>query len=286
MHRKISLLLLGSILLLGGCATTDANNPHVLSGEAPVGDVIAKGDEVFNAGDFQAAAILYQIAIEQAPTAEYWFKLGMATTLLKHRDQALYSFLQALELDPDHAGALEKMGLYYTSKGESKQAHVYLDRLLEVDRENWKVHNSLGVLADLEQEFAEARDHYLDALKIRPDLAILWNNLGYSVYLFGDYPRATTYISRALELDPGHEAARLNLALVYVREEKYEQALATFFQTEDVATAYTNVGFLAYKVGAYQKAEDLLEEAIRQSPTYNKSAHSLLAATRQANRPG
>ena len=286
MHRIIFLLLLGSILLLGGCATTDADKPHVLSGEAPVGDVIAKGDESFEAGDFLAATILYQIAIQQTPAAEYWFKLGMANTYLKHRDRALHSFLQALELDPDHAGALEKMGLYYTSKGEIDQARAYLDRLLEVDRENWKAHNSLGVLADLEQKFTEARDHYLEALKIRPDLPMLWNNLGYSVYLLGDYPRATTYISKALEFDPGHEAARLNLALVYVRQEKYEQALATFFQTEDVATAYTNVGFLAYKVGAYEKAEDLLEEAIRQSPTYNKSAHSLLAATRQANRPG
>ena len=102
----------------------------------------------------------------------------------------------------------------------------------------------------------------------------------------GRLDAAYEHAAKAMELDPGHQAARLNLALVYVRQEKYEQALATFFQTEDVATAYTNVGFLAYKVGAYEKAEDLLEEAIRQSPTYNKSAHSLLAATRQANRPG
>jgi Flp pilus assembly protein TadD len=249
-----------------------------------VENVIAKADESYRSGDFQAAIILYQIAISQEAAADTWFKLGSSKTYLEDQEGALHAFYQALDLDAAHAGALEKLGLYYTAKGDVRRATEFLERLLAVSPENWKAHNGLGVLADLEGDFNRARVHYTEALKLRPDMALLWNNLGYSVYLLGDLEQAPAYFQRALALDPGHEAARLNMGLVYVRQERYEEALANFFETEDVATSYTRVGYLTYKVGRFEKAADLLQEAIRRSPTYNKDAHSYLAAAREASR--
>ena len=198
------------------------------------------------------------------------------------RDQAFNSFLNALELDPVHVGTLKRLGLHYTSKGDIEQARKYLEPLAEISSDNWKAHNGLGVVADLERDFTRAREHYTQALKLRPDLAILWNNHSYSLYLVGDYPTVKTYMNRALELDPGLESARSNLALVFVRETDYEKALATIRKTKDIGTAYTTVGYLAYRVGEFAWAEELLEQAIGRSPTYNKPAHDYLAATRRA----
>ena len=149
--------------------------------------------------------------------------------------------------------------------------------------ENWKAHNALGVLADQQELYDEAREHYVAALKLRPDLAIVWNNLGYSLFLMGDFEEAMKYMERALELDPTHEPARKNLALVYVQQRRFQQALDTFLQVGDISHAYTQVGYLAYRSGFLEDAEALLLEAIRQSPTYNKRAHSYLAAVRQAS---
>ncbi len=286
MKHLIRILLFTSILCCLGCVSTESRQPQILSGEAPVEDVIAKGDASFAAGDYRAAAVLYQIAIKQNPMPESWFKLGLADTHLNNRDQAIYAFMQTLELEPGHAGALEKMGLYYTSKGDIQKARKYLDPLVAIAPENWKVHNAFGVIADLEGDFTAAREHYTQALKLRPDLAILWNNLGYSVYLLGDYPTAKIYMTRALDMDANLESARANLALIFVREGNYDQALAVYSRTDDMAKAYTNVGYLAYQIGEYDKAEELLEQAIRRSPTYNKSAHAYLAATRQAKPKG
>jgi len=281
----LGLMSIVILLLASGCATTSGKQkPHVLSGEAPVEEVIARGDESFQAGDFQAAGILYQIAVNEEPSADHWFKLGVASSQLGNAELAVHSFYQALEFDPKHEGSLEKLGLYYTSRGDVDRARDFLNRLVAVDPSNWKAHNSLGVLADLEEDFDSARAHYTDAIKLRPDLAILWNNLGYSIYLLGEFDLAESYLKRALELDPSHEAARQNLALVYVRQEQYETAIATFLETKDIATAYTQVGYLAYKTGDYKTATDLLQEAIRQSPTYNKAAHSYLAAAREASK--
>jgi Flp pilus assembly protein TadD len=279
----LNLLILGCLLILTGCASQESKNPHVLSGEAPVEDVVTKADESFRAADFQAAVILYQIAIGQDPQADYWFKLGLANAGLKQQTKAIYSYVQAVSLDPLHTGALEKLGLHYTAKGEIPEARNYLRDLLDVEPDNWKAHNALGVLADLEEEFTDARNHYVEALKLRPDLALLWNNMGYSVYLLGDLENAEVYMRRALELDPDHHAAKLNLALVHVRQAEYAEALAVLARDDDLATAYTNLGYLSFRIGEFEKAEGFLLEAISQSPTYNQSAHSYLAAARQAS---
>lgn len=281
--RSLALVLGLVVLMLSGCASMPGKEkPNVLSGEAPVEDVIAKGDEAMRTGDYHAAAVLYQIAVRQEPSAKTWHRLGVVNHRLENIRQALWCYEKALDHDAEHAPTLERLGLYYTAKADVPTATGYLTRLMEADPTNWKAHNSLGVLADLEKRFSDARDHYMEALKLRPDMPMLWNNLGFSVYLLGDMEEAISYMERALELNPRHEAARMNLALVYVRQNDYERALDTFFEVEDIPTSYTKVGYLAYKVGDYDKAEELLQLAIKESPTYNKPAHTYLAATRNA----
>ena len=275
-------LALGILIALGGCATKSEQNPHVLSGEAPVDEVIAKADESFAAGDFQAAAILYQIAIGQDPQAETWFRLGLTNAAQRMPSQSVYSYQQALILNRDHSGALEKLALHHVAKSEVDEASKYLHELLRVAPDNWKAHNGLGVVADLQKEFGAAREHYLNALKLRPDLALLWNNLGYSVYLIGELDQAAEYMARALMLEPGNKPALLNLALVRVRQERYADALAILSKDDDLAGAYTNLGILSYRVENFEKAEHFLSEAIVQSPTYNGIAHDYLALSRKA----
>jgi Flp pilus assembly protein TadD len=270
------------LLLTIGCASSEAEKPHVLSGQAPIEEVVSEADVAFRSGDYEAAAILYQIAIGQEPAAHLWYQLGQSNVQLGNGAQALYCFAKAQDMDPEHEGALERLSLYYTSEGDADQAYKYLNQLVAVAPDNWKGHNALGVLADRQRKFAQARRHYTEALKVRPDLAIVWNNLGYSIFLMGDPENAISYMERALELDPSHEPARKNLALVYVEQRQFQKALNTFLVVGDVAHAYTQVGYLAFKTGQHEEAEELLKEAIRQSPTFNKLAHSYLAAVRQA----
>ena len=277
-----SWLILGILLTLAGCASKAEKEPHVLSGEAPVEDVIAKADESYSAGDYEAAAILYQIAINQDPQAETWYRLGLTNAAQRHRAQAIYSYQQAVGQDGDHAGALEKLALHYVAKTDIDEARKYLNELVRVSPDNWKGHNGLGVVADLEKDFEKARGHYMEALKLRPDIALLWNNLGYSIYLIGELEQAAEYMSRALSLEPGNEGALFNLALVRVRQGRYADAMAILTREDDLTGAYTNMGILSYRVENYEKAEYFLSEAISQSPTYNRVAHTYLAMVRKA----
>jgi Flp pilus assembly protein TadD len=280
--RWICFLVACLPFVLGGCATTGTNTAHVLSGEAPVDKVVSRADQAAAGGDYRAASLLYRQALSQEPSAEVWHRLGVALTQLGEPDGAMWAFRNAVELEPEHGDSLERIALYLTAKGMVEEAGPYLDRLLKVQPENWRAHNARGVLADLEGQVDEAAQHFAAAIERNPESPMLWNNLGYSYYLAGDYPGAIRNMAKALQLNPNYRAARHNVALVFARQSKYDEALDMMMSAGNEVDAYSDVGYLALKMGDYEEAERLLVQAIQRSGTYNRRAHQNLAAVREA----
>jgi Flp pilus assembly protein TadD len=282
MRKTIAISVLVVGVLLGGCATTGNQDAHVLSGEASVERIVGRADQAVAEGDDFAATILYRQALSQEPSADLWYRLGMAQMRQEGAGQAMWAFRNALQLDPDHARSLERIGFFLTAKDRAADARPYLDRLLGLEPDNWRAHNALGVLADLEGRHVEAAGHFAAAIERNPESPMLWNNLGYSYYLAGDDAAAHRAIASALQMQPNHTAARHNLALLLARQRRYDEALAMMKPSRGESQAYADVGYLAYKLGDYRKAEELLGEAIRSSSTYNRQAHQSLAAVREA----
>jgi Flp pilus assembly protein TadD len=243
---------------------------------------MARADESARSGDFRAAAILYQQALSQEPTAEAFYRLGLSLRHMGRADGAIQAFRGALSLDADHAGALERLGLDLTSRGEVEEAAVYLRRLETLNPENWRVHNALGIVADLESRFADAEAQYAQALALRPESAKLWNNLGYSHYLAGNDVEALVAMRKALALQADYLPARNNIALVLARQGRYQDAIGVLARAGGPSDAHADVGYLAFRMGDYDEAELLLAEAIRLSPTFHQQAHRNLAAVREA----
>lgn len=279
--KRISLLTLCLALFLGGCASTPTKEASVISEDAPVDKIVAKADEAAVRGDYLAASTLYRHALKVEPDVDIWYRLGMALIMLNEQQQAMWAFSNVLAQEPEHAGALQRVALYLTSKGEVEKAREALKRLLAVDPDNWRAHNALGVVADLDGEPAEAAAHYRSAIELNPESAMLWNNLGYSMYLVEDLVGAEENMRKALSLDPDYSAAKRNLALVFAWQGLYAEALKVMLTAEDRPTAYTDIGLLALKMGNYDQAELLLSEAVRLSPTYNPVASRNLAAVRE-----
>jgi Flp pilus assembly protein TadD len=269
-------------LMLGGCASQEPARPDVLSGQASLQEVVAAGDAAARARSYVAALVLYRQAVSREPSPELWLRIGMAQQASGQRDAAMEAFENVLWLDPDNEVALEKLALHFTAQSDPRRATVYLDQLLLVDPRNWRAHNARGILADLDGRFADAVEHYIDALEIYPDSPMLINNLGYSRYLLGNYTRAMFHMQAALEIDPDYDVARSNLALVYARQRRYDSALATLLERRSEVEAYTQVGELAYRLGHYPMAETLLQTALSLSPAYIGKASALLRSVRDA----
>jgi len=172
------------------------------------------------------------------------------------------------------------VGLEYLNLSNDAAARKHLTRAVELDSVRWRAHNGLGVLADREQDYSTAIEHYEVALAANAGSPMLMNNMGYSRYLAGDLDQAARDFYRATELDSDYSPAWANLGLIYARRAWYEDALTILTRVREEPIAYNDVGFIALRNGDFLEAEQMLSEAVRLSPTFYEAANQNLEQAR------
>ena len=143
-------------------------------------------------------------------------------------------------------------------------------------------YNGLGVIYDLEGEHEQAMENYEIARKILPRSAIIYNNIGYSYYLVDNLKVAENFFSQAVALNSDYAEAWRNLALLYVRQGRYEKAVHVLVSKfDDKPSAYNTVGYLCMLDKKYDSADEYFQLAINTSPVYYKVANENMATNRK-----
>lgn len=98
-----------------------------------------------------------------------------------------------------------------------------------------------------------------------------WTTIGIIADTFGDERLAETAYKKVIELEPKVFLARSNLAVLYVRQEKYRDAEALYLEIlknnkRDIQT-YENLArlYASGKVGSVAAAKAILEQGIRET---------------------
>jgi len=285
-NNTLHALLITSLALSGlglsGCATTPSSESSAADELAVDSDPVLLGDNAARRGDYEAALTHYIVAIDaqETPDPEVWFRVGAVCTHIGKTEQALQAYLQVVDLNPEHAGGQEGAGLELMALQAMDRARDHLVAAVTLDPQRWRAHNGLGILADRNDDYAAAIEHYQTALAINTNSSMLLNNVGYSRYLSGDLEQAARDFYRATELRPNYAPAWSNLGLVYARQGWYADAVNILDRSMDVANAYNSVGSVALRNGDLADAEQLLSEAVRLSPTYYEGAYQNLAIVR------
>ncbi len=144
-----------------------------------------------------AAIIRLEEALKEFPrSARLWLALGIAQLNHGQNDDARASFARSLELDPQSVPALAYLGTTHAERGQYTEAVAFYERAIAAD----------GKLA---VPYFLAADTLLRQTEV-------------------DAPRAEKYLARAVELDPTFAAARLALAKLHVRTERWAEAAEQF----------------------------------------------------------
>lgn len=108
------------------------------------------------------------------------------------------------------------------------EAQAAFEKALAIRPDDPDCHHRLAVVADKNQQFGAADDHYEAALKSRPRDPNLLSDLGYSYSLRREDRRAEVTLEQALAISPSHKGAMANLGAIYAKQGRYEDATAMF----------------------------------------------------------
>lgn len=144
------------------------------------------------------------------------------------------------------AGRLFAEALAAHRGGDLATAQALYERVLLLAPNHADALNNLGVLRSGQREFDRALDLLRRAASIAPRSAGIWNNIGTALREQGHGSDAVAAFRHALTIDPQHQGARVGLAQQYLAIGSVAQARRLL---EDVLTANPSLPEAHYALG-------------------------------------
>jgi tetratricopeptide (TPR) repeat protein len=159
-----------------------------------------------------------------------WNNLGILAAQEGNTDKAIGYFLKALEIQPDHAVALQNLGNAYRQKKDWDAARKTLEHALALNPDDADANYGLGMVYAQLNDTPRAYEFLQKALAARPAYPEALNNLGILYLRTGRSEAAKKSFAESIRVAPGFEQSYLNLARVYAIEGDKAQARATLLE--------------------------------------------------------
>jgi tetratricopeptide (TPR) repeat protein len=220
-------------------------------------------DTLLAAGDLEEAGAVYtNIATTHPEVATAHYGLGRIEAARRNPAAAAEHYLKACALYPQFGAAHYGLALAYRQRGELQKTREHL-RLYESNRLGWPVlpDSLLGEIASL-----------------RSDASSLLRR-GIQAEAAGDLAGAIAEHERAVERDPAHASAHLNLITLYGKTGQVQNAelhyRAALRLGQNLADAHFNYGVILAGLGKYSAAAGVFGKALEINP-YHADAHNNL----------
>lgn len=166
--------------------------------------------------------------------------LGQFYYATGEEEKALETFNKVLEENPKINSAYYVLFTHYMRKGDQKSAQEVLDRGLKENPESYSLQMAQAGLYERQEKFQEAIKLYEKILTERPNADVVVNNLASLI------------------------------STVYQDEESLRKAYsyAKRFRSSTVPHFKDTLGWIHYKLGEYELATPLLEDAVKQLPNF------------------
>ncbi|MDX1554815.1 MAG: tetratricopeptide repeat protein, partial [Xanthomonadales bacterium] len=252
-----------------------------------------------NSGQAEAAVLACRGALDTAPdNVDFLTLLGAALIAQKNPKDAVAPLQRAVQAAPRFARARENLGQAFLMMGQPEEAVTHLEQAAKFDSESVQVRlklahalalQGLGGQADamyeeafaldpLRGRLAEAGEHLREGrageceaicrqlLAQHPDDVNVLRLLAKVAGENGHWRQAEKLLSRALELAPGFNELRLDLARVYKQQDRIDDAVdmtadAVRRNPRNPNAHYLHASMLAVS-GAHQEALEAYDSAI------------------------
>lgn len=194
-------------------------------------------------------------------------------------EDAKAAYMAILKAHPDHADALQLLGVLLHQQGSSEAGRSYLERAVAVAPEHPAARNNLGgVLRALGHREA-AETHYAAACKLAPDDIGALMNHGLVLFESERFDAAERTYRTALAREPGRTEAKRKLAQIALRLGRHGEAEAVCLDllrlNPDNAEDLANLATAIHYQGRQEEARPLFEKALALSDEGSELRHNL-----------
>ena len=191
-----------------------------------------------------------------------------------------------LAAEPNHAGALNLLGVIAAQSGHGDAAVALIGRAIQLDAGNAGYHVNLGLAEQGRGRADVAAACYRRALDLQPGNADAHNNLGILLQNQGSYDAAAEHFERCLAAQPDHAEALINLSLAYRNLDRFEDAVRcgerALALRPTSADALNNIGIALENLDRLAEAAARFRAAITLRPGYAEAMNNLGMTLRRA----
>lgn len=205
------------------------------------------------------------------------------TALQFHRagnlQQAESLYLQILQIEPHHVGALHMLGVVYHQTGNNELAIKYIQEALHFRPDHAEAYNNLANALVKLGKLEEAIESYKHAIRLKPEFPGALNNLGNALNYRGRLEEAIDNFKQALRLKPDYADAYCNLASALKEQGKLDEAIANYQSAiglkPDHAGYFNNLGNALQERGRFEEAIANIERSLSLKPDRIEAYFSL-----------
>jgi tetratricopeptide (TPR) repeat protein len=180
-------------------------------------------------------------------------------------------------LDPPQDQQQLLVSLY--SQGQLQQALDQAKYLLEQFPYSILLHNICGAVYAAFNQYDAAIDSYKQALKIKPDYAEAYFNMGVALQEKGELNAALDSYKQALKIKPDYAKAYNNMGNALQEKVELDAAIDSYKQAlkikPDYAEALSNLGGALQEKGEQDAAIDSYKQALKIKPDYAKAYNNM-----------
>ena len=171
------------------------------------------------------------------------------------------------------------LGTTLGMQGRTEEAIEHYLQAVRLKPDYVEAHNNLGIALGMQGRTEEAIEHFLKVSQLKPDDARVHNNLGNALGMQGRTEEAIEHFLKALQLNPDYAGAHNNLGVALGVQGRTEGAIEHFLKAlqlnPDYAEAHCNLGVTLVRKGHIKEAIARFREALRVNPDHVKAKYNL-----------
>jgi tetratricopeptide (TPR) repeat protein len=175
------------------------------------------------------------------------------------------------------------LGSVFFERGYPETSEAFFRRAMQDDPASAEALYGLGSVYLQQQKLKEARESFERALKLRASypgtIPNAWNNLGILSAREGNTPAAIEFFQKALQIDPAHLIALLNLGNAYRQRKNWGEAKKTLQRAFDIGPDDPEVnyslGMVCAQLEESDRAYEYLKRAVSLRPAYPEALNNL-----------